>query len=160
MTTESPADPTSPNMPSSSSQESLQSSTPWNPEKRKQLATFMDAWGQEMGQYPYEDVTDISVGLPIIYQARDVLDVGYSEDKPTNHEYTIVATYQYRWNIKAYHRYHFALKRDGSPVVLYSGSAVIVYNSDNTVNSPYNVMGETENQDLKDAFAKIVYSEN
>ena len=120
----------------------------------------MDSWGQKMGQYPYENVTEASVGLPIIYQARDILDVGYSSDELTNHEYTIVDTYQYRWDTKAYHRYHFALRRDGSPVILYSGSAVTVYNADNTVNSPYNVIKETENQDLNNGFANIVYGKN
>lgn len=151
---------TSESTSSSLSEEQVFPDSPWSAEKSAQLETFMDSWGQKMGQYPYENVTEASVGLPIIYQARDILDVGYSSDELTNHEYTIVDTYQYRWDTKAYHRYHFALRRDGSPVILYSGSAVTVYNADNTVNSPYNVIKETENQDLNNGFANIVYGKN
>lgn len=126
--------------------------SPWDLNKSEQLSQFMEQWGAAIGQTPYINVTEKAKGTLITNEPSGtmMMDVAYSNDGLSNAEYTIVATYEYRYNIKAFHRYHFAIKQDGKPAILYSGNAVTVGNAG------YYVMRETDNIDLKNGYAAIL----
>lgn len=131
----------------------------WNQHKSQQLAAFMVEWGHSMGQPDYQLVTDQG---DLFWQGshwNDRMDVTYSETGVSDSEYTIVATYVYRRDINLVHRYHFALRQDGSPVIFYS--------ENNRMQPPqgapaevkwanFFVSKETANQELKAGFARIV----
>ncbi|MGT2911524.1 DUF4767 domain-containing protein [Streptococcus cameli] len=131
----------------------------WNQNKSQQLAAFMVDWGNSMGQPGYKKVTDQG---DLFWQGSDWqnrMDVTYSETGVSDSEFTIVATYVYQRDINLVHRYHFALRQDGSPVVFYS--------ENNRMQPPqgapaevkwanFFVSKETANEDLKNGFATIV----
>ncbi|MFC3927475.1 DUF4767 domain-containing protein [Streptococcus caprae] len=135
------------------------SSGPWNAEKSAQLAHFMIEWGNSMGQPDYRKVED---GGNLFWNGsfKNKIDASYSETGLSTSEYTIVATYVYSRDINLVHRYHFALRQDGTPIIFYSENNRMFppngASSDYTEYFNYNVSKETENTDLKDGFSRIL----
>ncbi len=128
--------------------------TPWNAEKSQELANFMASWGQQMGQYPYKDITSQVATSDISFDGNSPADISYSETGTSSAQYTLVASYEFWYTDMLVHRYLFVILKDGTPQVLYSqnnqGSSV------NGITFAYIIENETKNIDLKTGFADIV----
>ena len=96
----------------------------WTNDKGSRLANLMVSWGSDRDQ---------------------VVDATYAANGNSSSEYTIVSVYE-RWQGTTVHRYFFSIKRDGTPVVLYSS----------TTNGSIYYVKETGNENLKSAYADIV----
>ncbi len=114
----------------------------------------MVSWGQDMGQYPYKDITSQVASANISFDAQNPADITYSEDGLSDSEYTLVASYEYWYTDMLLHRYLFVILRDETPQVLYSQNNQGA--TANDITFAYIIEKETENTDLKNGFADIV----
>lgn len=127
----------------------------WNATKDAQLAQFMVDWGNRMGQPGYQgNYGKNYVGGKLTYywgNLNNLMDISFnSSTGVSDSEYTMVASYFYpipNSSSKA-HFYHFTIRRDGSPAVLYSENML----------PPVIITKETENEELRNGFAAIVGS--
>ena len=119
----------------------------WTNDKGSRLANLMVSWGNQMNQPGYQEITKEASTIPIHWGSdRDqVVDATYAANGNSSSEYTIVSVYE-RWQGTTVHRYFFSIKRDGTPVVLYSS----------TTNCSIYYVKETGNENLKSAYADIV----
>lgn len=137
----------------------------WNPEKKQRLAEFMSAWGIEMGQSysQYDPNHNLNLyGLSIPWSVIDnnstwkaainnqPIELKWSETGEDSGGYQLVDVYSdmNEKNSGVNHVYLFVIK-SGNPMVLYTAQ-----NQGNTNNYLY--LKETENNELKNAFARIV----
>lgn len=128
----------------------------WTQEQSQQLADLMVSWGDSMNQSGYKDVTNDVREQKVVVVDGSGLAPDYSVDFITDGtgqaEYHIVGVYQFSQVVaggKLEHNYLFTIKKDGTPVVLYSPTS-----QDNI----YKVR-VTDNVDLKAGFEKIVSNE-
>ncbi|HFI0231053.1 TPA: DUF4767 domain-containing protein [Streptococcus suis] len=125
----------------------------WTQEQSQQLADLMVSWGNSMNQSGYQDVTNVVREQTVVVADGSGVAPDYSVDFITDGtgkaEYHIVGIYQFSQVVaggKLEHNYLFTIKKDGTPVVLYSSIS-----QDNI----YKVR-VTDNADLKEGFEKIV----
>lgn len=125
----------------------------WNATKDAQLAQFMVDWGNRMGQPGYQgNYGKNYVGGKMMYywgNLNNLLDISFnSSTGVSDSEYTMVASYFYPIpdSPGKAHFYHFTIRRDGSPAVLYSENML----------PPVIITKETENEELRNGFAAIV----
>lgn len=133
--------------------------------KNQRLAEFMSAWGIEMGQYysQYGPNHNLNLyGLSIPWSVIDnnstwkaainnqPIELKWSETGEDSGGYQLVDVYSdmNEKNSGVNHVYLFVIK-SGNPMVLYTAQ-----NQGNTNNYLY--LKETENNELKNAFARIV----
>ena len=147
------------------SSSTIQTEIKWNSEKKFRLAEFMSAWGKEMNQNysqydPTHNVDFYGLSLPFsvlndntAWKAainNQPIDLRWSETGEGERDYLLVDVYSDFGTKNTFenHVYFFVLKA-GRPLVLYTGQ-----NQGNT--NHYLHLKETENNELKNAFARIV----
>lgn len=147
------------------SSSTIQAELKWNSEKKFRLAEFMSAWGKEMNQNysqydPTHNVDFYGLSLPFsvlndntAWKAainNQPIDLRWSETGEGEGDYLLVDVYSDFGTKNTFenHVYFFVLKA-GRPLVLYTGQ-----NQGNT--NHYLHLKETENNELKNAFARIV----
>lgn len=125
----------------------------WTQEQSQELADLMVSWGNSMNQSGYQDVT-----VAVRERSLAVVDesgggpnysVDFTTDGTGQAEYHIVGIYHFSKVLaggKMEHNYLFTIKKDGTPVVLYSPTS-----QDNI----YKVR-VTDNADLTKGFESIV----
>lgn len=130
--------------------------TIWTQEQSQELADLMVSWGNSMNQSGYQDVTDTvrELSLAVVDEsgAGPNYSVDFSTDGTGQAEYHIVGIYHYSKVVAGGnldHNYLFTIKKDGTPVVLYSPTS-----QDNI----YKVR-VTDNADLTKGFEKIASNE-
>ncbi|HEL1633931.1 TPA: DUF4767 domain-containing protein [Streptococcus suis] len=125
----------------------------WTQEQSQELADLMVSWGNSMNQSGYQDVT-----VAVRERSLAVVDesgggpnysVDFTTDGTGQAEYHIVGIYHFSKVLaggKMEHNYLFTIKKDGTPIVLYSPTS-----QDNI----YKVR-VTDNADLTKGFESIV----
>lgn len=128
----------------------------WNKNKASELADLMLSWSKSMNQEGYLETSGTNNQGKLYWNAdsNNAIDATVSATGQSNSEYTIVATYEYFRDTNLRHRYHFAIKKDGTPVIFYSQNGRNLNYSG--LGFDYNIEKETQNADLKTGFAKIV----
>lgn len=117
----------------------------WNSSKSQQLADFMVSWGNEMNQPGYVNIFDKKQEL--IFDGQP-LSISYDKSGQSKADYTIVEAYEYDRGGGLYHRYHFAILKDGSATVIYSEAQ-----ADGQVTVSYL---NTQNEKLRNYFVNLV----
>lgn len=136
----------------------------WNADKQSQLATFMNDWGDRMGQSGYKELTKDSdvdfirfvnnnhviVNTDSKDNGQEFKSVEWSTDGEGNSEYNIVDSYIWYSGHVDVNFYLFAI-HNGQPVVLVSHQT-----QGNEQNALY--VWPSENTELQNKFAEIVNS--
>lgn len=132
----------------------------WSSHKRAQLATFMNKWGQGMGQQyrsyePGQDVYFYGVPIPEAFEymypavGDEVIDWEWSTIGESAADYAVVAIYSDAdYTEYSKHLYMFTIHK-GNPEVL-----ITEQNQGNPNNWIY--FNHTQNQELQNGFADIV----
>lgn len=132
----------------------------WDDAKEKQLADFMDDFGDKMDQdydeYNGDDALETNAGqkYPDIFEDTDfkltddnkVINIGWDPELKKDDDYHVVSIFNYDGDSDESHITYLFCIHDNQPVVLV----------DQTTNGDDVSVKETENADLKNGFAKIV----
>jgi hypothetical protein len=154
-----------PSSPKESSTSTSIKEKKWSSGKKQRLSEFMEAWGKEMGQSytQYDPNHNLNLyGLSLPWSVIDnnsnwkavlnnqPIDLKWSETGEDNLGYQLVDVYSDMDEKKSFenHVYFFVIN-SGKPIVLYTSQ-----NQGNANNYLYLI--ETENNELKNAFARIV----
>lgn len=124
----------------------------WHIGKANQLAELMTSWGSRRKEAGYQLLS--SSGR--LFLDGEVLDASFSYNGQSESDYSLLATYQYDRGDDRYHIYHFALTKDGRPVVFYSETKEWEQERGDYA-YPVSNLGE-DKKELEQGFAQIVNS--